>query len=163
MSCLELLHILCGSNLQSHCVKHEPWLLRVRCWQALRISFKKTQIYMAFILTWLSFCTKYEKSQHFPAILCLRLCFLLMHFLFFIMSSLALHMMRLLLFHQINYHEFYLHLHSWSYKVVYSFLTLKFAIVIIRNAPPLQGKRAVKMNLLFLQPESFWPPPLRHL
>ena len=58
--------ILRSSNLQSHCVEHAPWLLRVHCWQALLISFMKTHIYMAFALGWLSFIHKVWKMTAFP-------------------------------------------------------------------------------------------------
>lgn len=37
--------ILCGSNLQSYCVKHAPWLLRDCCWQALHIRLKKKNLH----------------------------------------------------------------------------------------------------------------------
>lgn len=72
--------ILRGSNLKSHCVKHTPRLLRLSCWQALSASLGEKKItWYLFWVDWV-LSTKYEKSHHSPATLCLRFCFLMMYF-----------------------------------------------------------------------------------
>lgn len=125
--------ILRGSNLQSHCVKHAPRLLRVCCWQALRTGFKKNKFTChLFWVDWV-LSTKYETLQHFPATPYLHLCFLIMYF-FFRPSSLVLPMMRLLLLNE--WITWLLLAFSRSWKVVHVFLALKFVIV-IRNGLPL--------------------------
>lgn len=120
--------ILCGSNLQSYCVKHAPWLLRDCCWQALHIRLKKKKFTChLFWVDWV-LSTKYEKLQHFPATLYMCLYF------FFRLSTLVLHMMRLLLLPTLI--TWFLLAFSWSWEAVCAFLALK-CVVVIRNGPPL--------------------------
>lgn len=110
--------IMCGSNLQSLCVKHAPWLLRIRCWQTLCISQKNTFTWHLYWDDWV-LSTKYEQLQHFPAMLHLR--FLTMYFVFGLSSPVHFMMRLRLLYKSITS---FLLAFSWSWKAVHALLAL---------------------------------------